>query len=112
MTSAAARGQFSRERQSRDGKHVDRVSDKCNCPVSVCFVCEVPRDGPEPVADQLTESGNEAYDGSACTEGAKERSDNTSGSFVGHVCEEVDDSNDQDKSEGKFCYVLLSLNFS
>ncbi len=46
------------------------------------------------------------YDG-ACTEGAKKGPADGSCSFVGHVCEEIDDADDQDKSEGQFCYILF-----
>ena len=56
----------------------------------------------------LTESGNKTLDCRVRTEGAKQRSDNTWCSLVGHVGEQVDDPDDQDESEGEFCYVLSS----
>ena len=73
------------------------------------FVSEVSRDRAKSVTDQLTESCNKTYYGGACTERAKKRPANGSCSFVGHVCEEIDDADDQDKSEGQFCYILFSL---
>ena len=66
------------------------------------FICEVSRDGAESVADQFTKSGDKTHNYGACTEGAKKRSDNTSCSFVSRVCEEVNDPDNQDKSEGRF----------
>jgi hypothetical protein len=81
-------------------------------PVLVRFVREVARNRSEAIADHLPESGNETNGCGACPERSEKRSHDAPGALVGHVGEEVDHSNDQDKSEGEFAkspLVVVSL---
>src|ERR1035437_7517328 len=94
-------GPVTSQSQRRHGQHIDGISNKGDCPVFMRLVREVAGNRPKSIADQLTESGNKANDGGACTERTKERPHNAAGSFVGHIREEVDDPDYQAEAEGE-----------
>src|SRR6266849_3033527 len=100
-------GPASGQSQRRYRQHVYRISSKSDGPIFVCLVGEVSGDLPKAVAHHLAETGDETDDGGACAKRTKKGSDDGSGSFVGHVCEKVDDSDNQDKLESEFCCVSL-----